>query len=445
MLAMKFGGTSVGTPERVRQACAIVKTALDRRPLVVVSAANSAACRSTDTLIACAKQALAGRVEAERISGPQRALCRGLGVDSALIDPLLERFERLLRGIAMIGELSDRVLDHAMSFGECMSALVVTDVLRREFGVDARQAPSFDLGLVTDARFGAAQPALPASYAEMRRKVLALGGEAVVTTGFLGATPEGVVTTLGRGGSDYSGTLFGAAVGAEEIQIWTDVDGVMTADPRAAPAATTIPELSFLEASELAWYGAKVLHPATVAPAMEHGIPVRVLNTGNPAHPGTLIMRELGDRRTGMPKSISAREGIDLLTVSTPRMLGVPGFAAKIFGVFGRHQIDVHMIATSEVSISVTAALGSNLDQVAGELRELGEVDVRHDHALVCVVGEGMAGRPGTAAKAAGALASAGVNIVMMSQGASEINMSFLVESRQAKEAVRALHRAFFE
>jgi len=464
MIAMKFGGTSVGTPDNLLAACALVRDQAARGPLVVVSAANHPDCRTTDTLADAARQALGWRAsrsggppgagglerearllaarQAARVAGPQRALARDLGVEAPETDLLLADFETLLVGIAMLGELSARTLDLAMSFGERMSAPLVAAVLREKFGMDARCRVSWELGLATDDQFGAARP-LPGREDEIRRRVAETGGEVVVTTGFLGATPDGRVTTLGRGGSDYSAALFGAALGADEIQIWTDVPGVMTTDPRVEPRARTVPALSFREASELAWFGAKVLHPATMAPAIDRGIPIRVCCTADPRGPSTTVGAGVAGE-AGRPKAVAFRDGVDLCSVWTGRMVGVSGFAAKVFEVFGRHGVDVQMIATSEASISVSAAGGPAFRAAAADLRPLGAVETREGMALVCVVGERMAGAPGVARRATGALAGAGVNIVMISQDAGEINMSFLVEGRDRDAAVRALHAEFF-
>jgi len=443
MIVMKFGGTSVGTAERLRTACRLVKERLREHPLVVVSAHNSPQCRMTDTLIACARQALDGKPDPAPVMNAQRSICRELGVDTALVEPMLEEFARLLNGIAMLQELSLRTLDLVMSFGERMSIRVFSDVLHREFGVKCACAESYDLGLRTDDNFGSAQPE-KSSYAEIVRNVDALKADVVVTSGFLAKSAAGHITTLGRGGSDYSATIFGAALGAKEVQIWTDVCGVMTADPSIVPAARSIPVLSFMEASELAWYGAKVLHPATMIPAMEHNIPVRVLNTSQPEHPGTLILAN--PPRTGdIVKSIAYKEHINLVTITSSRMLGTYGFMAKVFEIFGRHRIDIHMIATSEVTVSLTIPKGDNIYRAADDLKMFADVQVEHNKAIVCVVGENMAGVPGIARRVCGALAEADVNIRMISQGARELNIALLIDDTDVQPAVQALHREFFE
>lgn len=446
MITMKFGGTSVGTPERIRQACELVKREVPRKPVVVVSAHNSPTLRMTDTLVATANAARAGKPDSSKVADAQRGICEALGVDAKQVgvEKLLERFDQLIKGIAMIGELTTRTMDMVMSFGERMSARVFNDVLCREFGVNSEYRSAITLGLRTDHTFGAARPD-PRCYPAVAKQIDDLSSDVLVTTGFIAATDDGQITTLGRGGSDYSGTIFGAIVGAEEVQIWTDVSGVMTTDPRIVPTAASIPELTFMEASELAWYGAKVLHPATMLPAIEADIPVRVKNTSEPDHPGTVIRRGVGDEKESVAKSLAVMNGIYLVNITTGRMFGTHGFMSRVFDVFNRNAVDIHMIATSEVTISVTTPKGDNVEKAAEELKEFADVFVERDLSLVSVVGEKMKGTPGVAARVTASLARSGVNIRMISQGASEINIALLVSENQAKQAVIELHKEFFE
>ncbi len=446
MITMKFGGTSVGTPERIRQVCSLVKEELDRKPVVVVSAHNSPEVRMTDTLVATAKAAQAGKPDSSKVTEAQLGICRALGVDPKLtgVERLLERFDQLIKGIAMIGELTPRTMDMVMSFGERMSGRVVNDVMVREFGINSEYHSSISLGLKTDHNFGAARPD-PRCYRPVAERIEDLGCDVLVTTGFIAATDDGQITTLGRGGSDYSGTIFGAIIGAEEVQIWTDVPGVMTTDPRLVAEARSIPELTFMEASELAWYGAKVLHPATMLPAIEADIPVRVKNTADPQHPGTAISRHSKNNSDSVAKSIAVMNGIDMINITTGRMFGTHGFMSRVFDVFNRFGIDIHMIATSEVTISVTTPKAGNVEKAAEALQEFADVTVEHGLSLVSVVGEKMKGTPGVAARVTAAMARSGVNIRMISQGASEINIAMLVQEKQAKNAVVELHKEFFE
>ncbi|MCD8351754.1 MAG: aspartate kinase [Planctomycetaceae bacterium] len=444
---MKFGGTSVGTPESIRQACQLIKAELAHKPVVIVSAHNSPSVRMTDTLVAAAHAAKDGKPDASKVIEAQHWICRELGIDPSSngIDRLLERFDKLLSGIAMIGELTPRTMDVVMSFGERMSARVVNDVLRREFGVKSEYRSAITLGLKTDHNFGAARPD-PRCYPAVAKQISDLDCDVLVTTGFIASTDDGQITTLGRGGSDYSATIFGAIVGAEEVQIWTDVSGVMTADPRIVPEAESIPELTFMEASELAWYGAKVLHPATMTPAIENDIPVRVKNTARPDHPGTVIRRTVKqDSEAGAVKSLAVMKNVALVTISTGRMFGTHGFMSRVFDVFNRHGVDIHMIATSEVTISVTTPNAEAAERAAEAIRDFASVTVEKGLALISVVGERMKGMPGVAARVTKALAEAQVSIRMISQGASEINIAMILEGDQARDAVISLHKELFD
>jgi aspartate kinase len=304
--------------------------------------------------------------------------------------------------------------------------------------VDAREV------LVTDEGFGRAAPDLEATGARARARLPPLLEQGCVPLlpGFIGAAGNGVTTTLGRGGSDWSASLFGSVLGAEEIQIWTDVDGMMTVDPRLVSSARVIPEVSFAEAAELAYFGAKVLHPATIRPAVERGIPVVVLNTLNPAAPGTRIT-QTAPAHEGEPRAIATKKGITVVMISQPRMLFAYGFLARVFEVFNRQRTPVDLIATSEVSVSLTIDNAERLDAIRKDLAELGEVQALERMAIVSVVGRGFTRRSGLAGRLFSALSE--VNIVMISFGASDVNVSFVVAEQDADAAVRTLHRAFFE
>ncbi len=443
MIVMKFGGTSVGTAESIRETCRIITERKDRKPFVVVSAHNSPTCRMTDTIVRSGKEALAGNADPQPVIDLQHQICKDLGIPTTLVADLLQRYSNLLTGIKMIGELSDRTFDLLMSFGERMSHLVIAEVINREFNAEAVAISAMDLGLKTDTCYGSAQPD-ESSYPAIKENVEKAGDKIIITTGFMGLSPEGHIATLGRGGSDFSATIFGAAVGAEEVQIWTDVDGVMTADPKVAPKASSIPELSFLEASELSWYGAKVLHPSTMIPAKKHNIPVRVLNTHKASAPGTLIVSSLS-KSGRVAKSIAHHKHIKMVTISSSRMLGTYGFMAKVFEVFAMNKIDIHMIATSEISISLSTPANADLTGVEESLSKYGDVTIEEDKAIVCIVGENMAGTPGVAARVTTILAEAGINIRMISQGANEINIALLIDVADANSAVSALHKAIFE
>jgi aspartate kinase len=297
--------------------------------------------------------------------------------------------------------------------------------------------------MVTDESHGRAQPLLEETRTRVRERVrpLAEAGKVPVLGGYIAATLAGVTTTLGRGGSDWSAAVIGAVLPAEEIQIWTDVDGMMTLDPRLVPSARVIPEISFDEAAELAYFGAKVLHPATIKPAVELGIPVRILNSLNPTAPGTLIGRSEG--RSGEPRAIAFKKGISVVLINQPRMLMAYGFVVRVFEVFERHRKPVDLIATSEVSVSLTVDSPEQLSAVAHDLAGLGEVKVLRDMAIVSVVGRGFVSHPGLAGRIFQTLRE--INVVMISFGASDVNLSFVVAEADAEKAVRMLHHDFFE
>jgi aspartate kinase len=304
--------------------------------------------------------------------------------------------------------------------------------------VDARNV------LVTDECFGKATPMMDEIANRARIEIVPMldTGEVPVLGGFIGSTPQGVTTTLGRGGSDWSASIYGAVLGADEIQIWTDVDGMMTVDPRIAPAARVIPEVSADEAAELAYFGAKVLHPATIGPALERNIPVRVLNTLNPSAPGTQVTNTPKGGPSG-PSAIAFKRGITVILVSQPKMLMASGFLARVFEVFDRHDTPVDLIATSEVSVSLTIDSTDNLPAIKTDLTQLGQVRILRDMAIISLVGRGFFRHPGLSGQFFAALSD--VNVVMISFGASDVNISCVVEEANAERAVLTLHQEFFE
>src|SRR6266545_3928864 len=436
MIVMKFGGTSVGIPARYSIAIRRVAGARSRDPVVVVSALAGV----TNLLVEfCRDPGSRGRIAA-RIGERHANFAREVRLPPAAIEAPLEVWradaERLARGSEPLhGAERDRVLAH----GELLGAALFAAGLEAA-GVPARAIFAGDAGLVTDEHFGAAHP-LPESEAGLRA-ALGLRPPVPVVTGFLGRTRDGRVTTLGRGGSDYSAALIGAALGAEEIQIWTDTSGMLSADPRIVPEARPVPRLSFAEASELAYFGARVLHPKTLLPAMERGIPVRVLNTARPDDPGTLITATAEPEPRGWrAKSIASKQGVTAVTIASTRMLLAHGFLARVFEVFGRHRIDVDLVTTSEVSISVTVDDTSRLPAVVSELEGIGHVDVKEGLAVVAVVGEGAPTQVGLAGHVFTLLGGVGVTVEMISQGASRVNLSFVVTASEAAKAVRLLHR----
>jgi aspartate kinase len=443
MIVMKFGGSSVADATCMREVAALVTEALPSAPLVVLSATA----RTTDTLFQAARTAeagdLAGAVELQRgLILRHRGIAQDLfpqGVPQALDQALAElgdELDLLLRGVALLHELSPRSMDAIASIGERLSTRIFAAHMGSVW-VDARTV------VRTDGVHGNAQPAFKELGALAQQHLAPnLGaGRAVVTQGYIGATATGLTTTLGRGGSDYSAALYGAALGATDIQIWTDVEGVLTCDPRVVPEAQPIAELSFAEAAELAAFGAKVLHPATIQPAVEAGIPVTVRHTRRPHGRFTTITAAV---ITGRPVTALAQRGpVTVLTVTSAHMLNQSGFLASLFQVFSRHKISVDLIATAEVSVSLTVDADAPLEALLEDLAAFATVGIARDRAIVAIVGERLKLTPGVTGRCFGALRD--INIEMISMGANEINLSFVVRQEDAKPALRALHGALFE
>jgi aspartate kinase len=444
VIVMKFGGTSVGDPARIEKAAAIVRRSRERgeRPIAVVSAHAGV----TDQLLALANDAQAGKpVDASALRKRHEDIAVGLGLPKDLVKAELDELDDIIRGVRLLGELSPRAKDRVASFGERMAAKAVAAYLART-GTPSVALMAWDAGLTTDHRFGRAQP-LPQSDEKIAKAFAPFDADDAavpIVTGFIGKDMHGRITTLGRNGSDYSAAIFGAAVKAKEVQIWKDVEGVMTADPRIVPTARLVAHMSFDEAGELAAYGAKVIHPSTMAPAVRHDIPIRVLNMLEPDSPGTLIGRESAVSRE-VVKAIAHKKNISLVNVTSTKMLGAPGFLARMARVFKEHEIDIDMIATSEVSVSLTVNEDKRLDACVRDLGRIASVQVsRGDKAIVCVVGQGLQKTKGVAGRVFTALAQADVNVDLISQGASKINLGFVVPNDAVVPAVRALHATFF-
>ncbi|MCB9933189.1 MAG: aspartate kinase [Planctomycetes bacterium] len=439
MLVMKFGGSSVADENQIHKVLEIARSRAARRPVIVSSAHKGI----TDALLNAGKAAAKGEPDAGQIVEKQRRVLKGCGCDHDMLDPFFREIEDLLRGISLVREASKRSLDYLAGFGERMSVRVIADYFTRN-GVKAEAFDAWDLGFITDENFGGARP-LPGYEARMQTEFQRRVGSDVlpVITGFVGKTSGGELTTVGRNGSDFSATCFAAGLGAEECEIWTDTDGVMTADPSLVKDARSIPYMSFAEASELAYYGGRVLHPSTLLPAIKRNIPVRVLNTNRPQHPGTVITEDGGDN-PNMVTSIAYKEGQAVITIESTQMLGQPGFLAKVFDVLGREKVDIDMISTSEISVSMTCPGASNLNAAMKALEQFGRVSVVTDKTIVCVVGKNVKKQRGLGAKVFTALRDSEVNVEMISQGANKINLSFLIDDNDVKKAVPALHTALF-
>jgi aspartate kinase len=437
VIVQKFGGSSVADAERIRRVGGIVSSYKSEKPVVVVSALRGV----TDELLALAQEAL--RADFARLRPLKRRhldLARQLRAPAAPLEALFSELELLCRGVSLLKELTPRTLDYAASFGERLSARIVAGHLTKT-GTAAEALDAGDHGMITDDRFGDANP-LPEAAKSLRR-ALSRSTRLPVVTGFIGKSRSGEITTLGRNGSDYTAAILGAALGCREIQIWSDTDGIMTADPRVVPEARPLASLSFAEASELAHYGGKVLHPHTLVPAIAKGIPIRVLNSFEPDHPGTVILARRPERALGV-QSIAFKRRQAIVSATSPRMAVGPGFLARIFAAFAAHQVDVDMVSTSEVTVSASVSGTARLDGAVAALRREFQVRLARERSVVCVVGEGIASTPGVAGLVFGALKEARVNVEMISQGASEINIALVVKDRDLERCVRALHARLF-
>ncbi len=439
MIVMKFGGTSLGDANRIKAVAQIVKSYLTKRPVVIVSAVS----KITDSLIQLASESKLGKgnQNLESIKNRYFKILEKLGIDKTILKNDMTELSEYVNKIAYKKNMNAKTLDCLQSFGEQMSSKIVAAQLER-LGVKACAFNSWDLGFLTNAEFGNAEP-LEVTFTNLKNNIRKLDLVPVIT-GFIGKTEQGNITTLGRGGSDYTATIVGAALDTNEIQIWTDVDGITSADPKIVKEAKIVERLSFSEASELAYFGAKVLHPKTILPAMKKNIPVRVLNSFKPQNRGTLIVNR-ANRSKQIVKAIAYKKNIIIINVTSTRMLGAYGFLARLFEIFNDYKKSVDVISTSEVSVSMTIDNDKDINNIVGELQEIADVDVRKNKAIICAVGEGISNTPYIAGRIFAALGKHEINIEMISQGASKINITFVVESRAAEKAVKILHKEYCE
>ncbi len=450
MVIMKFGGTSVESATAIRRVAEIVRSRRKQDPVVVVSALA----KVTDQLVLMGQQASAGDLDSFlKVLAPlrQRHLDTAKDLLSpkafAKVTPKLEatfaELEQFLRGVAAVRELSPRSSDYLLSFGELLSSQIVAAAFP-EMGLDAAWVDSRTC-VVTDADHTHAHPLMEDTSEKAKAKVAPLVAKHKIPVmgGFIASTREGVTTTLGRGGSDYSAAIVGAALDADSIEIWTDVEGMMTTDPRLCANARTINRISFNEAAELAYFGAKVLHPATLLPAIEKNIPVYVLNSRNIKSKGTRITNH-APRGVHTFRAITAKTGISLVNVVASRGLVVHDFLRSVFEALDIHGASVDLVAISEVSLSFTMETKRLPEALITELEKTADVTCEDQQAIICLVGEDIHGRPGIAASVFNTVAESGVNIRMISQGASEINISFVVQESDVPRAVQHLHEHFF-
>jgi aspartokinase/homoserine dehydrogenase 1 len=462
MLVLKFGGTSVGDAKAIRQTVSIICNQARSDPATVV--VTSAMRGVTDLLIEAAHAAAAGDRQRSR-DARQALISRHHDAAEALVSDLddlnlllagvderVREFERLCMAVAILGELTDRGLAVISGMGERLMAPILAAAVRAQ-GLSAEFVDAGEL-IVTDDNYASAAPQMEATRDAARARLLPLLANRTlpIVTGFVGATPQGVPTVLGRGGSDYTAGILGAALDAAEVQIWTDVDGVMTADPRIVPDACSLSELSYSEAAELAYFGAKVLHPKTMLPAIDQGIPISVRNTFNPSFPGTKVVGRA--RNGGTVKALTVIRGLSLVTVAGRGMMGVPGIASRTFAAVAAQGANVLMIsqASSEQSICFVVPeadagqVSAGLQEAfAGEIRRRLIDGVTNERGVVIVaaVGEGMRGTPGLAARLFGALGDHNLNVIAIAQGSSEANISLVLDAGDGDDAVRYIHAAF--
>ncbi|KXK07407.1 MAG: aspartate kinase [Acidobacteria bacterium OLB17] len=445
---MKFGGTSVGDVAAFERVCGIVANQLDRKPVVVTSAMT----KVTDALLAAFEMARRDRLE-DAVASLEPHFERHVEITEAFFPSDAENvFHNELRLARQeIKDLLTRAArrslplqmlkDAIVSYGEQLSSRLLAEALKSK-GIRARTVDSRRL-IVTDDEFGAAQPIIDETNELVKIELTPLieDGEVPVLGGFIAANRGGETTTLGRGGSDYSAAIVAAALGAAELQIWTDVTGVMTCDPRVCSDAATVPVLSYEEAAELAYFGAKVLHPKTIKPAVDSAIPVRVCNTSEPELTGTMVLADSGEVPNKI-KSIAHKSNISILRITSARMLGAYGFMSAVFQVFDRHRTVIDVISTSEVSVALTLDKPDNIDKVVEDLSRIGEVEVEGGYAVICVVGEGLRASTGLAAKIFNTISD--VHVELVSHGASAVNLTFVVRESDAAAVIGKLHKAFF-
>ena len=455
---VKFGGSSLADSGRLQRAMQVARERLATGGVAVFSAMGG----TTDVLIAAAREAAGGcdpRPAVEEIRSRHvavvRDLCppRGQALILTRLQLLLAELDEVLHGVNLLRECSPRTLDLVMSFGERLMA-TITSRLLADLGLETRLLDAREL-ILTDSRHGSAAVQFEATYARVRAALQPLAQVACVVPGFIGATAEGVTTTLGRDGSDYTASLIAAALDADELEIWTDVDGVMSADPRYVPEAFVIDQLSYQEAMEMSYFGARVIHPYTMVPVVERAIPIRIRNTLQPQQPGTRVT----DQTSGSERAITGIASVDsiaLINVEGGGMLGMRGTAARVLGALARAEVNVMMIsqASSEHSICLVldaagadAALVALRSELALELetRRIDTFDLRRELAIVAIIGENMRGTPGIAGKLFGALGAHGINVLAIAQGSSERNISLVVTAVDERRALQVIHSAFLK
>ena len=440
MIVMKFGGSSVANAERIKHVASIIRAYQDKRPAVVLSAMGD----TTDHLLEAADKAVEGVVDVAGVAKLHEDTAAELGINIDTIRALLDELKQLLTGISMLKEVSKRSRDYLVSFGERMSVRMMAAYLENE-GIPAQYYDAWDVGFKSDSNYMAAElldevwETIPAALNAYKSGA---DNRIPIVTGFIAKDAKGNITTLGRGGSDLTATMIGAAMRAEEVQTWKDVDGIMTTDPRVVKEAKPVPEVTYEEAQELAMFGAQVLHPRSMVPVRKTGTPVRVKNSYNITSPGSIIV----EKHTGkVPPvcAITTVKHITLIDIVSSRMLGAAGFLAHIFNNFLKWNISIDVIATSEVSVSLTVNTKTDLSGLIKDLEQASEVTVRTGKAIVTIICDA-AHSSAILASGFDALADEGINVQMISQGASKVNISMIVDDDEAERTVQILHGAYF-
>lgn len=440
MIVMKFGGSSVANAERIKHVASIIDAYKEKKPVVVLSAMGD----TTDHLLEAADSALQGIIDIKGVSQLHEYTVYELGTDIEVIKPLLDELKQLLTGISMLKEISKRSRDYLVSFGERMSVRIMASYLKKS-GINAKAYDSWDVGFESDSNFMQADlldsvwdkiPECLNSYKNGIENAIP------IVTGFIAKDSKGNITTLGRGGSDLTATMIGAALQVEEVQTWKDVDGIMTADPRIVKEAKLVPEVTYEEAQELAVFGAQVLHPLSMIPVMKTGTPVRVKNSYNIESPGSIIVEKHSEKVPPVC-AITSVKHVTIFDIVSTRMLGATGFLAHIFNQFLKWNVSIDVIATSEVSVSCTVNTKKDLSGLVEDLRRVASVNLRTGKSIVTIICDAS---HSSAILASGfdALSDEGINVQMISQGASKVNISVIVDDDEADRTVQVLHTAYF-
>lgn len=460
-IVMKFGGSSVATGKKIRHVAKLVADNTKNKQVVVVVSALEGI---TNQLIQAAEEAKKGNrqyvkkfkneiLERHLTTADKAIKNKQIAADvKQVLTERIGELEQVLTGIAFVGELTPKSRDNVIAYGEKLSAPIVSGALKDK-GVESIHLTGGEAGIVTDSNFGEAGLLMNVTKFQMNKTVAPLlkKGTVPIITGFIAATQNEETTTVGRGGSDYTATIVGAALEADEVWIWTDVNGIMTSDPKIVPEAKTIPEMSFQEATELTIFGAKAMHPRALEPARKEGIPVRIRNVFEPEKAGTIIVKDGQTKTKNGVKAVTVIKNVAMITVSGSGMVGAPGTAAKVFEVLGKENINILMISQSVSEANISLVIQRNLLERAVSTLEIAllgrdfirEVMDEDDVCVVAVLGAGMKGMPGVASRIFSAVAQKGINVRMIAQGSSELNVSFVVKEKDGAETVRAIHKEF--